>query len=187
MATVPDLEAHLTPELRAQAEEMKRTRGLSTLGFYGDLMAHPALFQHVQALGTFLRFHGTLPARDREAVILFAAVGQRSPFEWQTHQKTARAAGLTEVEIAAIGSGSPLDSQLSDLRETVLAVLAGKSVPQELFDRLTLELTLPGAIEVITLASFYRMMAGLGAAFDSTLPGAEPPPWDVTPSGETPA
>lgn len=182
MARVPDLDAHLTPALRAQAEEMKRARGLPTLGFYGDLMAHPGAFERVQALGSFLRFEGTLPARVREATILLAGVEQRSAFEWQTHQHTARAAGLTDDEIAAIGRGDPLPGLLGELRETVRAVVAGASVPQDRFDRLTAELTLPGAIEVIVLASFYRMMAGLAAAFDSVLPGAAAPPWAADPS-----
>jgi len=175
MATVPA--SDLTPELRAQAEEMKRVRGLPTLGFYEDLMAHPGLFERVQALGTFLRFHGVLPGRVREACILMAAVEQRSPFEWQTHQQTARAAGLTEAEIAAIAAGSSLDPTLETARLAVRATIASQPVAQPVFDSLAAALTLQGAVELVTLAAFYRMMAGLAGAFESVLPGATPPPW----------
>ncbi len=179
MAQIPGLDAFLTPALRAKAEQMKRERGLPTLGFYGDLMAHPELFARVEALGSFLRFHGLLPARIREAAILMAAVEQRSPFEWDTHQQTARAAGLVEDEITAIGSGAILPHDLEEVRVVVRSVVRGTSVLQEVFDSVAARLTLQGAVELVGLVAFYRMMAGLGAAFDSALPDAAPPPWSV--------
>ena len=84
MVTIADLERHLTPELRAQRQEMLQKRGLPTLGFYEQLMAYPELFERLQALGTLVRFQSVLPPRVREAEVLMAAVEQRSAFEWQT-------------------------------------------------------------------------------------------------------
>lgn len=178
MAGIPDLEAHLTPGLRAEAEKLMKLRGLPTPGFYGELMVHPELFERVKALGTFLRFHGVLPARVREAAILCAAVVQRSSFEWDTHQATAREAGLDDATIAAIGSGGPLPDDLEAVRGLVTVVLCGASVPQGLFDRLRGGLGLQGVVELVTLTAFYAMMARLGASFDSAMPGAPPPPWE---------
>ena len=178
MARIADIEKFLSPALREKAETMKRARGLPTLGFYEDLMVHPALFECVENLGTFLRFHGSLPERLREAAILMAAVEQRSAFEWQTHQQTARKAGLSESEIDAIGSAQPLDRDLETVRSIVLATIRNQPAPQSSFDSFASMTSLTAAVELITLSAFYRMMAGLGSAFESTLPNAAPPPWD---------
>jgi hypothetical protein len=111
-----------------------------------------------------------------------AAVEQRSAFEWQTHAKTAAAAGVGSDLFAAIASGASLESfgdALEDVRGTVRCVVRQQSVPQPLFDRLMQAFGIPGAVEVVTLAAMYRMFASLAAAFDSAMPGAVPPPWDA--------
>jgi hypothetical protein len=51
MASIPNLEERLTPQLRQKAREMLEERGLPTLGFYGELMAYPELFERLEALG----------------------------------------------------------------------------------------------------------------------------------------
>ena len=171
MARIPDLHAQLTPE---------QQRGLPTLGFYAELMAYPELFDRVQALGTFLRFDSILPPRVREAAVLMAAVEQRSAFEWQTHVKTAAAAGVGPDLFAAIANGTSLQSlgeALEDVRATVRCVVGQQSVPQGVFDRLTHAFGIAGAVEVVALAAIYRMLASLAAAFDSVMADADPPPW----------
>ncbi len=165
MAQIPDVESQYTDELRAQAEEMKQARGLPTLGFYGQLMVYPELFQKVQALGTFLRFGSSLPAVLRESAILLTAIELRSAFEWQTHQHTAAAAGVD------------LEKVDPDLRVLVQATAGQRSVPQDAFDRFRAAHGDQAAVEVVLLVSAYRMYASLGAAFDSELPGGEAPPW----------
>ena len=181
MATIRDIERHLTPELRAQRREMLDTRGLPTLGFYEPLMAYPELFERLQALGTFVRFQSALPARVREAEVLIAAVEQRSAFEWQTHAKTAAAAGVEPALFDAIAAGRPLDgfgAALDDVRAAVRSVVRTEAVAQDVFDRLTSAFGLAGAVEVVTLAAMYRMFASLSAAFESRMPeGTPPPPW----------
>lgn len=180
MATIPNVLNSLSPELREKAEEMKKARGLPSLGFYEQLMAHPDLFYRVEAMGSFLRFHGSLPGKIREAVILMAAVEQRSTFEWQTHQATARAAGLTEEEIEAIGTSSPLPAELQGIRAVVRSTIGDQSVPQEIFNSLLDQFGTKCAVEIIVLAAFYRMMSGVGAAFDSRIEGntaVAPPPF----------
>ncbi|MBM3465723.1 MAG: carboxymuconolactone decarboxylase family protein [Armatimonadetes bacterium] len=178
MATVT---GHLSPELAAQVAAMRAERGLPTLGFYEALTPYPALFECLEALGTFVRFHSVLPVRIREIAVLIAAVEQRSAFEWQTHEKTSTEAGVTPALKSAIVQGTafaPEDAALEDVRATVRCVVRQESVPQAVFDRLHACYGLQGAVELVTLAAMYRMYAALGAAFDSTMPGAGPPPWE---------
>jgi branched-subunit amino acid permease len=47
------------------------------------------------------------------------------------------------------------------------------------FDWLIQIFGVAGAVEVVTLAAMYRMIASLGAAFDSTVPEADPPPCEA--------
>lgn len=176
MATLSNLEQYLTPQLRSKRAQMMAERGLPTLGFYEQLMAYPELFERLQALGTFTRFHSELPGPIREATVLMVAVELKSPFEWQTHLHTAHEAG---VDVAAIAQGAPLKPELEDVRQTVRCVAEQRSVPQPLFDRLQQVFGVKGAVEVVTLACMYRMYASLGAAFDSQMPGAEAPPWQA--------
>jgi 4-carboxymuconolactone decarboxylase len=171
MATIPDLEKHLTPELRAKRAQMLEQRGLPNLGFYEQLMAYPELFERLQALGTFVRFQSELPPRIREATVLLVARELESELEWQTHYHSALEAG---VEVFTLETAP----ELEDVRETVRCVTGQRSVPQPLFDRLTTAYGLKGAVEIVTLASMYRMFASLGAAFDSKMPGGERPPWE---------
>jgi alkylhydroperoxidase family enzyme len=124
-----------------------------------------------------LRFHGLLPGKLREAAILMAGVEQQNVFEWQTHQKTARAAGLTEEEIFSIGTEGTLDAELTRVRDIVLATIQDRSVAQGRFDEFAELHGLAAAVELVTLAAFYRMMSGLGSAFESAMSGGEPPPW----------
>jgi 4-carboxymuconolactone decarboxylase len=174
MATVPDLEARLSPKLRQQRSEMLARRGLPTLGFYEQLMVYPELFETLQALGTFVRFGSALPPRLREAEVLMCAVEQHSAFEWDTHVKSAAEAGVEASLSTAIASGAPLHPfgpGLEELRTVVRCVVGLTSVPQDAFDRLSALLGVKCAVEAVALAAMYRMFAGLGAGFDSAMPG----------------
>lgn len=171
MAQVPHLDAYLTPELLARRAEMLEQRHRPNLGFYDQLMVHPELFDKLSALGTMVRFHGLLPARVREAAVLMVGAELRSDFEWATHQASARAAGLDDATIERIGTGGELDPELGRLREAVLHVVRMDGLPQPAFDALIEAYGVQGAVEVVALASMYRMFACLGAAFDATMPG----------------
>jgi 4-carboxymuconolactone decarboxylase/cardiolipin synthase len=167
----------LPPELQSKASEMLNARGLKSLHFYRDLMEHPGLFERVEALGSYLRFHGVLPGRIREAAILVAGVSQQNATIWQTHQHTARKAGLSEAEISAIGGGRTLEEPLEDVAQAVRSCIAGEALPQTVFDRLVDAFETKGAVEIVTLAAFYRMMDGLSESFESAAEAVSPLPW----------
>jgi 4-carboxymuconolactone decarboxylase len=74
-----------------------------------------AIAHHGELLDPFLRFaaalagRGALPRRDSELLALRAAWNCGSEFEWGHHALYARAAGLSEAEIAdvAVGPAAP--------------------------------------------------------------------------------
>jgi alkylhydroperoxidase family enzyme len=89
----------------------------SELNIFTTLVRNPRVFERWVAYGTVLLF-GTLPARDREVMILRTAHRCSSDYEWAQHVVIAVEAGLTHAEIAGAREGadwpgwSPLDATL---------------------------------------------------------------------------
>ena len=83
--------------------------GGDTTNIFTTLVRHPRLFRHWLPFGGAL-LTGSLPARDREILILRTAWLCRSDYEWGQHVTIALTSGLTPGEVAAIsddlGGGS---------------------------------------------------------------------------------
>jgi 4-carboxymuconolactone decarboxylase len=75
------------------------------LNIFATFARHPSLFRRWLAFGGQLLQSGTLPARDRELLILRAGWNCRSDYEWGQHARIGRAAGLTDEEIARVADG----------------------------------------------------------------------------------
>jgi alkylhydroperoxidase family enzyme len=90
-----------TRELLEQV--MQLTTGASNI--FATLVRHPGLFRHWLPFGGKLLV-GKLPARERELLILRTAWNCRSEYEWGQHVVIARAAGVTDDEIARVPAGA---------------------------------------------------------------------------------
>jgi 4-carboxymuconolactone decarboxylase len=71
-------------------------------GPFNAFLRHPALGDCLQRLGATIRFNTSLTDRQREIAILVVAATWESSYEQHAHEPIARAAGLTDTEIAAI-------------------------------------------------------------------------------------
>ena len=86
----------------AQRELLARVDVGGPLGeanIFTTLVRAPDLFRRWLPFGGAL-LRGTLPARDRELLILRTAVNCEAPYEWGQHVRLGRLAGLTDAEIA---------------------------------------------------------------------------------------
>ena len=79
------------------------------LNIFPTLARHPDLFKAWLPFGGYLLVNGELPARDRELLTMRTALNCRSDYEWGQHVPIAVTAGLTEGEVARIGTGDPDD------------------------------------------------------------------------------
>jgi 4-carboxymuconolactone decarboxylase len=179
MAHLPDPTGSLAPPAQALYDELVGKRGRLG-GMYRSLLNHPELARRVSDLGTFLRFGaGVLPAAVRELVILWLARQLGAPYEWVMHEPPARAAGLSDAVIAALRAGTEppgLDETQQGALVVARCVLASRSIPPDLQEQLIGLVGMEGVIELVVLAGFYRMIAGVIFAFDVPLPeGAAPP------------
>ncbi|MFI9833147.1 carboxymuconolactone decarboxylase family protein [Streptomyces sp. NPDC051913] len=74
---------------------------------------HPDLTEAFLSFSVYVLFRSTLPRRVRELVTLRVAARRDCAYEWASHVKLAREAGLTAAEVEAAGRGKaddPLDS-----------------------------------------------------------------------------
>ena len=76
----------------------------SELNIFSTLARHPRLLKRWSAFGGVL-LTGSLPARERELLILRTGVLCRAPYEWGQHVVIGLAAGLTQEEIDRVGAG----------------------------------------------------------------------------------
>ncbi len=173
MARLPDPMAAPTPAAADLYRELAARRGRID-GMYRSLLNHPELTRHVSDLGTYLRFgSGALPADLRELTILWVARQVNAAYEWVKHTPPARAAGLPEELIEALRTGREA-GKLTEIQQAAIdaagRVLARRSIPQDLQDRLLARLGKEGLIELVVLCGFYQMIAGVIFAFDVPLP-----------------
>ena len=88
------------------------------LNIYRTLVAHPKLLKRWGVFGTHVLYKSTLPARERELLILRTGWLCRSEYEWGQHVIIPRGCGVTDEEIERAKAGpeaegwAPFDAAL---------------------------------------------------------------------------
>jgi 4-carboxymuconolactone decarboxylase len=126
------------------------------------MLLQPGLGAALQALGSAVRFHGTLPGRARELAILVVAVHWASAFEQQAHEAAGRQAGLTEAELAAVRAGQ--EPGLADPAERAAvraarALVRAGDLDDEEYAAAVAGLGEAGVFELTTLVGYYATLA----------------------------
>src|ERR1700755_3383800 len=75
------------------------------LNIFATLAHHPKLMKRWMVFGNHVLAKSTLPARDRELLILRTGWNCRAPYEWGQHVAIARTLGVTDDEISRIAAG----------------------------------------------------------------------------------
>ena len=149
------------------------------LKLFGTLGHHPTL------LGRWLGFAGTLlngalPAREREMAVLRTAWLCQVDYEWGPHAAAARAAGLTDDDLARIIAGPSADEwDAADaaLLRAVDELHADARLRDATWDALASRFTEPQMIELLMLIGQYHLAAfTLNSLRLTAEPGAEPLP-----------
>lgn len=89
-----------TREVMSRVEQDGRA-----LNIYRTLAHHPKLLKRWSVFGGHVLYRSTLPARERELLILRTGWICRSEYEWSQHVVIGEAAGITGEEIARIKEG----------------------------------------------------------------------------------
>ena len=105
-------------EVRPLLENPVLGEGQRVFNILATLAHHPKLFKRWTIFANHVLFKSTLPARERELLILRIGWLCRAGYEWGQHVVIGKQAGLTEAEITRITQGpevpgwSPSDATL---------------------------------------------------------------------------
>ena len=94
-------------EWNEDAREFMRgvERDGQVLNIFKTLARHPKLLKRWGVFGTHILYKSTLPARERELLILRTGWLCRSEYEWGQHVPIARGCGITDEEIHRVMEG----------------------------------------------------------------------------------
>jgi alkylhydroperoxidase family enzyme len=99
----PLADSQLDPEAK---ELLERTRQEGrVLNIFRTLAHHPKLLKRWTVFGNHILYKTTLPARDREILILRTAWLRGAEYEWGQHVRIGKRSGLGEQEIELIAAG----------------------------------------------------------------------------------
>lgn len=92
--------------LEDEARDLLRATSVGpAVNIFRTLVHHPKLFKRWLVFANHVLFKSTLPARDREILILRTGWLCRAEYEWGQHVLIGRAVGLTDEEIVRIAEG----------------------------------------------------------------------------------
>jgi len=184
MATLPDPTDTLKGSDRELFEHMASVRshaeGRAQLGeVYVRMFNNAGVAAKVGALGEHLRFHGALPDAVRELVILRYAARQGFGYEWSHHQRPAKLAGINQDVIDDLTAGK-VPATLPDASQAVLeavdAVVAKRSIPADVQQRIVAAHGTAGVVEVVAVCGLYAIMGYMVTAFDIGIENGLPKP-----------
>jgi 4-carboxymuconolactone decarboxylase len=131
-------------------DETRALLGDRTLNIFATLARYPKLLKRWLVFGNHVLAKSTLPARERELLILRTGWLCRAPYEWGQHVAIGRASGVTDEEIKRLTEGpdapgwSDLDAalvraadelhELSTLTDATYGALAAHFDTQQLLD-----------------------------------------------------
>lgn len=146
--------AQLLPLIAPPGRDPARTMEL--------LARQPDLLSPFLGWAAALALHGVLPHRSHELLALRAASNCRSEFEWVEHVEYARAAGLDDDEIMAVGQ--PIETY--DWSEPERALLqaadelnAQHDVTDSTWKVLAQYFEVPALVEILFVVGQYTMLS----------------------------
>lgn len=136
-------------------------------GPFNAMLLSPSLGHALQNLGAAIRFETSLPIRAREIATLVTARHRASEYEWQAHERLARAAGVTDAEIDSIVRDAPrFDDESEQLIAEVALMLASEGRLEDGEYARAVEVLGTGALfEVVTLVGYYGLLASVLEVF----------------------
>jgi alkylhydroperoxidase family enzyme len=136
------------------------------LALFRTLVVHDELASRMRVLGAGLLGHGRLEPRDREIVIHRTCARAGAEYEWGVHAIAfGGPLGLTDEQLAATVHGGADDSAWSE-EDGRLVALADElyddaTVSDALWEALAARFAPDQLLELVVLAGWYRLLAGV--------------------------
>lgn len=143
-----------------QANEIVGGEFRPAANVYRTLANSPDLFTAWLHLGSHLLRRSTLPARDREIVILRATALAQAPYPFTQHVRIGQQAGLTSEEIEEILDG-PSTTRLAPVERLILTtvdeLMGNNTISESTWEHLQNQFTLPQTFDLMATVAFYRL------------------------------
>jgi 4-carboxymuconolactone decarboxylase len=145
-------------------------------GPFNAMLFSPVVGTALQEVGVRVRYTSGFSSRVREAAILTVGYAWDSGFEVYAHEIIARAAGLTDGDLAALREGRPDD--LADPAErvaarTARALVTRSDLTDQEYQAAREVLGEDGLFELTTLVGYYATLALQLRVFRVPVPGEE--------------
>jgi 4-carboxymuconolactone decarboxylase len=151
-------------------------------GPFSMLLHSPGLAQKVMEAGAHVRLRSTLSPVHREIIIIAVSREKDAGYEWNSHVRTGRAAGMRDEVVDAVRSRADVSHLDPDERDIILYVrqlLRTNRVEQSLFDSLLQRHDARWMVELTGTIGQYQYISAINNAFE-ILP---PPDADPLPVG----
>lgn len=179
MARIPDLAPEeMSERQKALAQAIAATRHGVLRGPFAIWIRNPDLVERANAIGNFLREGTSVPRRLSELAILVTARHWTAQYEWFAHEGQARDAGVPEAVIEAIRHRRR--PAFADDKDRIVYALCtelyeNKRVSDATYQAAEAALGRDMVIELVTIATFYAMIAMVLVAFEAPVPGEAKP------------
>jgi len=147
-------------------------RGAAILNLHRALANSPGTLRNFMRLGNSLLFHGVLPPALRELAVLRVAQMTGASYEWAHHVPIARQVGVSEEQVAGLGSWH-MSQHFGERERAALlyteSVTSAVAVPDEVFREARAHLSEAEVVELTLVAGYWSMVARLLVALEVDL------------------
>src|SRR4029453_17507385 len=100
---MPEIPADkMTDAQKKAASEFAEGRGYAVRGPFASMLRSPEVMLRAKAMGDYVRFKTTIPARLNELAIIITARQWTQNYEWQAHRPLAEKGGLKPEDAQGI-------------------------------------------------------------------------------------
>jgi 4-carboxymuconolactone decarboxylase len=174
----------MTDAQRKSAAELASGRRGSVRGPFNAFLRSPALMDHVQKLGAYIRYDSLIELRLRELAALMAARDWTQQYEWHAHVPHALQAGIQAETIEAVLEGRRPTAMAADeeiVYDFVTELLVTRGVSDPTYARGLRQFGEAGVVELISVVGYYAMLAMVMNVARTAIPDGKPLPLPAFP------
>jgi 4-carboxymuconolactone decarboxylase len=152
----------MTEAQKKAVEEFRAARNAEVGGPFAPLLRSPEVMNRARAMGDYLRFKSVLPPRLSEFAILITARQWTQNYEWDTHNRIALQAGLSQEIVGALADGRRPERMAEDediLYSFCTELQRQQSVSDGTYARAVGKFGEQGVIDMIGISGYYTLLA----------------------------